>query len=365
MTDKILSIVGARPQFVKASAFHRAIREHRNIKHYILHTGQHFDHNMSEVFFEEMQIPEPDKNLGVGGGTHGENTGRMIEKIEKVLLEEEPNWVVLFGDTDSTLAGAIAASKLNIQVAHVEAGLRSWNRTMPEEINRVLTDHCSSILFTPSRVAKNNLKSEGIDDEAIISTGDIMYDVALYFKEQISGRNKFIENLGVRPKQYALATIHRAENTSSQERVKSAFECLSCIDKMVILPLHPRTAKALKEYGLKLPSNVKSIPPLGYQEMLLLEMNASLIATDSGGVQKEAYFHEVPCITLREETEWTELVDAGVNFIVGIDIDKMKDALYKVEQSKFDFSKNLYGDGRSAQKMIRALLEKDRTRVSI
>jgi UDP-GlcNAc3NAcA epimerase len=361
MTGKILSIVGARPQFVKASAFHRAIREHGNIKHYILHTGQHYDHNLSEVFFKEMQIPRPNKNLGVGGGTHGENTGRMIEQIEKVLLEEEPSWVVLFGDTDSTLAGAIAASKLNIQVAHVEAGLRSWNRTMPEEINRVLTDHCSNILFTPSRVAENNLKSEGIEDEAIISTGDIMYDVALYFKEQIRGRNKIIENLGARPKQYALATIHRAENTNSQERLKSAFECLRCIDKMVVLPLHPRTAKAMKKYGLKLPSNVKSIPPLGYQEMLLLEMNASLIATDSGGVQKEAYFHKVPCITLRQETEWTELVDSGVNFIVGTDVKKMNQALTQVKQAEFDFSKNLYGDGRSAEKMIRALLDNDRT----
>lgn len=352
----ILSIVGARPQFVKVSAFHRAITEHKNLVHFILHTGQHYDKNMSNVFFEEMQIPSPNVNLNIGGGTHGENTGRMIEQIEKILIKENPDWVILFGDTDSTLSGAIAASKIEIPIAHVEAGLRSWNRSMPEEINRILTDNCSNVLFSPSEIATQNLLAEGIDENRIISTGDIMFDVAIHFKKQLKGKSNALASIGLKTKNYALATIHRAENTKNKEQLKAVMDCISCINQVVILPLHPRTAGALKAYGLKLPSNVKPVNPIGYKDMLELEMNASLIATDSGGVQKEAYFNKVPCITLRKETEWIELVDAGVNFIVGSNKKKMKKALRWINENQLDFSGNLYGDGRAAQKMVETLL---------
>jgi UDP-GlcNAc3NAcA epimerase len=313
---------------------------------------------MSKVFFDEMNIPTPDINLNIGGGTHGENTGRMIEQIEKQLIKKDPDWVVLFGDTDSTLAGAISATKLHIPIAHVEAGLRSWNRLMPEETNRILTDHCSDILFCPSEAAKHNLESEGIKGDRIIPTGDIMYDVALYVKDRLDSENGVLNEYKVASKKYVLATIHRAENTNDRTALESIIHCLNMIKQDVILPLHPRTEKALNKYALALPSHVKPIKPVGYKEMLVLEKNAFFIVTDSGGVQKEAYFHEVPCITLRNETEWVELVDAGVNFLVGSKTDRFEEALQKILTCEFDFSDNLYGTGTSAEKMVDSLIKR-------
>lgn len=352
---KLISIVGARPQFVKMSAFQRAAGKDNTLEHFIVHTGQHYDKNMSDIFFEEMEIPKPDINLGIGGGSHGENTGRMIERLEKVFLEEQPNWVIVFGDTDSTLAAALAAAKCHIPVAHVEAGLRSFNKKMPEEINRILTDHCSDLLFTPSNTAVKNLKNEGISEDLIIKTGDIMYDVTKYFQSKLS-RDKFgLKQWGLTPKEYTLATIHRAENTSSKEQLRKTLECLAQVPGKIVLPLHPRTRNALKKFQLQLPFNVHLIDPIGYRNMLCLEKHARLIVTDSGGVQKEAYFQQVPCITLREETEWLELVEAGVNFVVGTNSHKMQEAVHQIQISSFDFSNELYGNGNSADTMLAAL----------
>lgn len=354
---RITSIIGARPQFVKVSAFHRAIIEHDNIQHYILHTGQHYDYNMSDVFFKEMEIPIPNNNLNIGGGTHGQNTGRMIEQIEEILIKEKPDWVVLFGDTDSTLAGAIAASKMHIPVAHVEAGLRSWNRAMPEEINRVLTDHCSDVLFVPSEGAARNLKKEGVPNEKVKWSGDIMYDVALMFKERISNSELSVEKWGVTPKGYVLATIHRAENTDTAEQLSQVMDRLSEVNHQIILPLHPRTKNALSKFQIHLPDNITAISPVGYLEMVLLEINALFIITDSGGVQKEAYFHQVPCITMREETEWSELVEHSFNYIVGTNFNKMQKALNEIENRDFLYDQKFYGDGNAAQLIVKALLE--------
>lgn len=354
MSKKILSVVGARPQFIKMAAFHRATLNH-DINHYIVHTGQHYDANMSNIFFEEMNIPKAHQNLGIGGGTHGENTGRMIEKLEKVLTRQAPDWLVVFGDTDSTLAASIAATKIQIPIAHVEAGLRSFNRSMPEEVNRVLTDHVSDLLFTATDSANENLKKEGIPDFRVHTCGDIMFDVALFYKNK-KNTNSILSQLSLRPNEYILATVHRAENTSSMLQMQSVVEALSILGQPTILPLHPRTAYSMKQYGLGFSENVKVIEPVGYLDMLALEANAKFIVTDSGGVQKEAYFHEKPCITLRNETEWVELVDAKVNFIVGLDIEQIHAALKKISNSTFDFSAPFYGNGDSADKMVEILL---------
>jgi len=355
---KIQSVVGARPQFVKMAAFHRACMK-KDIKHYILHTGQHYDANMSEVFFDELDIPKPDQNLGIGGGSHGENTGRMIEAIEAILLKEKPDWLVVFGDTDSTLAAAIAATKIHIPIAHIEAGLRSFNRTMPEEVNRVLTDHVSSLLFTGTLSANENLKNEGVPESCIHTCGDIMYDVAQYYKEK-DNNTSILSELGLKPNQFVLATVHRAENTSTKEKMEAIVEIFSMIEAQVVLPLHPRTAKSMKDFQLSFPENLKIIQPIGYLDMLELESHAEMILTDSGGVQKEAYFHKKPCITLREETEWVELVHAGVNFIVGLDIDRVQAAVSQIKASELDFSQNLYGDGFSADRMVDRIIKESK-----
>lgn len=312
----IATIVGARPQFIKAAVVALALQK-AGVAETIVHTGQHFDPNMSDVFFSELGIPRPAYNLGIGGGTHGQNTGRMIEAVEAVLLESKPDWVLVYGDTDSTLAGALAAAKLHIPVGHVEAGLRSFNRKMPEEINRVLTDHVSTVLFAPTEVAIRNLAKEGVMGGWVRLVGDVMYDAALHFGARAESESAILDRLGLRPRAYALATIHRAENTDSRERIAAILTGLAESGLEFVLPLHPRTRKRLADFDIRPPGNVTIIDPVGYLDMVMLEKHALLIATDSGGVQKEAFFHRVPCVTLRDETEWTELVDAGWNRLAG------------------------------------------------
>jgi UDP-GlcNAc3NAcA epimerase len=313
---KIVNLVGARPQFVKAAVVSRALRAVEGLREVLVHTGQHYDDNMSRIFFEELEIPQPDYNLGIGGGTHGQNTGRMLEAIEAVLLKEKPHAVLVYGDTDSTLAGALAAVKLHIPVAHVEAGLRSFNRRMPEEINRVLTDHASDLLFVPSETALRNLLREGIDEDRIKLVGDVMYDAALYYGAKAERESRILDRLGLKPKEYLLATVHRAENTDDPERLGAILEALALLHKeiSVVFPVHPRTQKRARAFGLeKYLKQVLAIEPVGFLDMIMLEKYARLIFTDSGGVQKEAYFYRVPCVIVREETEWIELVEIGWN----------------------------------------------------
>jgi UDP-GlcNAc3NAcA epimerase len=344
---KILTVVGARPQFIKAAAVSRSlIKFRKDIGEVIVHTGQHYDANMSDVFFDELSIPKPMHNLGVGGGTHGQNTGRMLEAIEKVLINENPDCVMVYGDTDSTLAGALAAAKLHIPVAHVEAGLRSYNRVMPEEMNRVLTDHLSSKLFVPGKAAENNLSKEGISGDNVIVVGDVMYDVALYYSEYAK-RPLCVESIG--NDRYVLGTIHRAENTDSLARLSSIFEALGTIDCKVVVPLHPRTASRLRsESSIKVPSNLLVIPPVGYLEMVWLEANCEFVVTDSGGVQKEAFFHKKPCVTIRDETEWVELVDLGVNYIAGTSAFTISAAIEKAKKTVVQ-SADVYGTGNASE----------------
>lgn len=351
---KVTTIIGARPQFIKAAVVSRAFSVH-GIAETIVHTGQHFDANMSDVFFDELGIPKPTHHLSIGGGSHGENTGRMIEAIEHVLMTQQPDWVLVYGDTDSTLAGTLAAVKLHIPVAHVEAGLRSFNRRMPEEINRVLTDHAATLLFAPTQTAVQHLAIEGIAGSAVQCVGDVMYDAALYYGQRAQGCSVVLERLGLQSKAYTLATIHRAENTDAPARLDAILSGFAAFAQAIVLPLHPRTRARLTSFGRALPSNVQLIDPVGYLDMVMLEQNASLIATDSGGVQKEAFFHRVPCVTLRDETEWTELVESGWNRLAppvpGADIaDAMKAALG---------SKGLevkpYGQGDAAERIALAL----------
>lgn len=311
----VVTVVGARPQFVKAAVVSRAFAR-CGLDERIVHTGQHFDANMSDVFFRELDLPSPTQHLAIGGGTHGQNTGRMIEAIEGVLLAARPDVVVVYGDTDSTLAGALAAVKLHIPLAHVEAGLRSFNRRMPEEINRVLTDHAANLLFAPTEMAVRHLRAEGIAEASVKWVGDVMFDAALFYGAKADRASRILTRLGLHPKEYALATIHRAENTDDPIRLATIFDGFAAYGRAVVLPLHPRTRARLDAFGLRMPGNLHLIDPVGYLDMVMLEKHACLIATDSGGVQKEAFFHRVPCVTLRDETEWVELVEAGWNRIV-------------------------------------------------
>lgn len=317
---KVLAVVGARPQFIKATAVSRVLRATPGCREVLVHTGQHYDYNMSRVFFEELEIPEPDYHLGIGSGSHGEQTGRMLQAIERVVLEEKPDWVLVYGDTNSTLAGALAAVKLHIPVAHVEAGLRSFNRRMPEEINRVLTDHTSDLLFAPTPAAVANLHAEGISETRIRLVGDVMYDAAIYYRRKADSRSAVLERLGLKPKSYILATVHRADNTDDPHRLRAILDGLGRVATRlpVVLPLHLRTRSALERYEMAedAPGELRIIDPVGYLDMVMLEKNARLIVTDSGGVQKEAFFYRVPCVTLRDETEWIELVELGWNRIV-------------------------------------------------
>lgn len=349
---KILTILGARPQFIKAGSVSREIAKHENIEEVIIHTGQHFDANMSDIFFEQMQIPKPDYNLNINGLGHGAMTGQMLEKIEEVLLEEKPDWVMVYGDTNSTLAGALAASKLHIKVAHIEAGLRSFNMQMPEEINRILTDRVSNILFCPTDTAIQNLENEGFShfDCEIVKSGDVMQDGALFYRA--FAKKPFLNT----EEEFILATIHRAENTDDEARLRAIFEGLEEIEKeiQIILPLHPRTKKIIQNIGLKI-ENLTIVEPVGYLEMVWLIDNSTLVMTDSGGLQKEAFFFEKPCITLRDETEWVELVENGFNVLVGANKERMV-TVYKEHQFNQNFTINLYGMGRASQSIIGELM---------
>ena len=346
---RIVTVIGARPQFIKASLMSSSFFK-KNINEVIIHTGQHFDKNMSDIFFNEMKIPKPKYNLKIQSLTHGAMTGRQIEEIEKILFIEKPDWVLVYGDTNSTLSGALAACKMNIQIAHIESGLRSFNKNMPEEINRILTDHLSDILFVPSSNAKNNLINEGISKIKIKNVGDIMYETSIFFADIASQKSNIIKRLNLTKKEYVLSTIHRQENTDDKKKLSDIFKGLSFSKLPVFMPIHPRTLKKIKEYNLTIEKNINFIPPLGYLDMLLLEKNAGLIATDSGGIQKEAYFYQVPCLTLREETEWIELVQSGANHLCGSNVNKIKSFINK-RFTEIEF-KNLYGDGMTSSKIL-------------
>lgn len=362
---KILTVVGARPQFVKAAMVSRALTEHNKkgkniIDEHILHTGQHYDKNMSSVFFDDMHIPAPRYRIECGGLSHGEMTGRMMIEIEKIVHACKPDKVLVYGDTNSTLAGALVASKMNIPIVHVEAGLRSYNRTMPEEINRILTDHMSAILCCPTYRSVENLKSEGIA-EGVHHVGDVMYDAALLFGSVAESTSDILTELNLTPQRYYLATVHRAENTSDKERLSNIFEALTEISTdstPVVLPLHPATSGYLQKYGLsdftEKNKSVKLIEPVNFTDMIMLEKNAKYILTDSGGIQKEAYFHHVPCLTLREETEWIETVNAGWNTIVGYKKESIINALSSNTQ-KYEISE--YGDGHTGDKIVQLIAQ--------
>ena len=357
---KLLTIVGARPQFIKAAAVSRALHataaSDRPIKERILHTGQHFDAAMSDQFFTELGIPEPAFHLGIGGGSHGVNTGRMLEAIEAVLLKERPEAVLVYGDTDSTLAGALAASKLRIPVLHVEAGLRSFNRHQPEEQNRVLTDHLAELCFAPTETAVAHLQHEGIAAERIMRTGDVMADAARIFGEQATTRaSELLAALPLPQGPFLLATIHRAENTDDPKRLRAILEALDQAPLPVLLPLHPRALARINEQGLKpLLSTLLLAPPVGFLTMVLLERQAALVITDSGGVQKEAFLQGTPCVTVRRETEWVELLACGWNLLADpADPAVMLAAIQK--QLGLDASQPrplLYGDGHAAEAIV-------------
>lgn len=349
---KVFTVVGARPQFVKAAVLSRAFLAH-DIEEVLVHTGQHYDNDMSDVFFNELSIPQPSYNLAVGGGTHGQNTGRMLEKLEELMVTEKPDWVLVYGDTDSTLAGALAAAKLHIPIAHIEAGLRSFNRRMPEEINRVLTDHVSSLLFCPTKLAEENLLNEGVSARKIHVVGDVMYDATVFYLNRAK-KPSWFDAGGFEVNNFILCTVHRAENTDSEIRIKNIMSGLGSSKLPVILPMHPRTRKKLDSLSISIPDRVRVVSPVGYLEMNWLEANCRLIATDSGGVQKEAYFHKKYCVTLRNETEWVELVEKGTNVLVGDSAEKIENAISS--SIAHDFSELIYGSGDAASKIIDVLV---------
>ena len=357
---KIVTIIGARPQFIKSAAVSQAIIDYNQAGHstiveeVIVHTGQHYDPNMSAIFFDEMHIPKPKYHLNINGLSHGAMTGQMLEAIEKVLLDEKPNWVMVYGDTNSTLAGALAASKLHIKVAHIEAGLRSFNMKMPEEINRILTDRVSSILFCPTESAIDNLEKEGYDQLgiSIVKNGDVMLDASMMFSTFAKAPKEKL------PETFCLATVHRAENTDDPERLKGIFKALAEIGKetAVVIPMHPRTKKYLEKYNIELPSSIVVLNPVGYMEMLYLLKNCQVVLTDSGGLQKEAYFFEKYCLTLRDETEWVELIENGFNTLVGADYDKIIAGFETAKNITANFEKDLYGNGMASAKIVTAMV---------
>ncbi|HEU5290300.1 MAG TPA: UDP-N-acetylglucosamine 2-epimerase (non-hydrolyzing) [Cyclobacteriaceae bacterium] len=353
---KILTVIGARPQFIKAATVSRALKE-SNIPEIIVHTGQHFDSNMSDIFFDEMVIPRPDHFLNISGLSHGAMTGQMTEKIEGVLKEEKPDFVLVYGDTNSTLAGALAAVKLHIPIAHVEAGLRSFNMRMPEEINRILTDRISTKLYCPTSTAIENLQREGFDNIAceILLTGDVMYDAALFYSER-SGSYNTLEKYKLDNEGYFLATIHRAENTDSIENLEAIIGALNQLHEQhpVVLPLHPRTRKIIQDR--KLPIAFQIIDPVGYFDMLNLIKGSRMVLTDSGGLQKEAYFFQKFCVTMRDQTEWVELVKGGFNILTGADKNKIQSAVQQFLTRKFDSKPDLYGNGNAAGVIVKNLI---------
>lgn len=351
---KIVTIVGARPQFIKAGTISRELLNYPNIDEVIVHTGQHYDQNMSDIFFEEMKIPKPSYCLGIGGKSHGAMTGQMIESIEKVLVDEKPDWVLVYGDTNSTLAASLAASKLHIKIAHIEAGLRSFNMKMPEEVNRMLTDRVSSLLFCPTQAAVDNLENEGLsfwDGEAFLS-GDVMQDGALFYKA-LAAKPKKLKIEGA----FILSTIHRAENTDDELRLRSIISALEelAIETQVVLPLHPRTRNIISNLGINLSKNIKIIDPVGYLNMVWLIDNCALVMTDSGGLQKEAFFFAKPCITLRDETEWVELVENKFNVLVGANKEQIVSSFRDFEFAS-DFGMDLYGGGCAAKNIIKTIV---------
>ena len=357
---KIVTVVGARPQFIKAAAVSRVIRNDyaSKIDEILVHTGQHYDDNMSKVFFEELDIPHPKYNLEISGGQHGAMTGRMLEAVENVLVKEKPDWLLIYGDTNSTLAGALAAAKLHIPVAHVEAGLRSFNMRMPEEVNRILADRVSSLLFCPTETAVNNLKAEGIS-QGVHNVGDVMYDVALFYRDIAQQQSTVLQALGLAPAGFVLATCHRAENTDDPRRLGGILSALAEIAAQipVVVPLHPRTRKLVGEYGLThLLTKLTITDPLPFLDMVALEQASRIILTDSGGVQKEAFFYGVPCITMRDETEWVETVDLGWNQLVGTSASSILSAVNETMQSPPNgVSAKPYGMGKAASDIIASL----------
>ena len=380
---KIVTIVGARPQFIKAAAVNRAIqainRSHRpfsqpyskkKIQEILVHTGQHYDYLMDKIFFNELKLPRPDYHLGVGSGSHARQTAMMLERIEPVLEKEKPEMVLVYGDTNSTLSGALAAAKLNIPVAHVEAGLRSYNRTMPEEVNRLLTDHLSTFLFCPTQQAVQNLLKEGIRNgraKVVKKAGDVMYDSVLFYSKIAEKRSNILKKLNLftpsstlRTPNYYLTTLHRAENTDNLKKLKSILQALNEIGKdfPVVLPLHPRTKKMMKAYHLfSETQRIKLIDPVSYLDMLKLEKNAKAILTDSGGVQKEAYWFGVPCFTLRDETEWVETIRSGWNILVGTEKNKIVEEVGQRDWRKIPPKKRgIFGNGKASERIVRIIM---------
>jgi UDP-GlcNAc3NAcA epimerase len=357
---KIVSVIGARPQFIKAAPVSRALRERAGVTEVLVHTGQHYDDNMSAVFFRELDIAHPQHNLGIGSGPQGAQTGRMLGAIEEVLLSERPDWVIVYGDTNSTLAGALAAAKLHIPIAHVEAGLRSFNRAMPEEINRLVADHVADLLLAPTRAAVDNLAREGIASTSIALVGDVMYDAVLQYGRRAEAQSTALERCAVTRGQYVLATVHRAENTDDPARLGAIVSALRRLsDEIpVILPLHPRTRRAAEAAGLDLGGQrLRIVEAVGYLDMVMLERHARMIATDSGGVQKEAYFSRVPCITLRTETEWVELVESGWNTLVPpVDPESVLRGLRSGLGVKPGPWRPFYGDGNAASAIAERIL---------
>jgi len=357
---KIVSIIGARPQFIKAAALSRYLKSIPDVKEIILHTGQHYDNNMSDNFFSELDIPIPDYNLQVGSDTPARQTAKMMMGIEDIVFKEWPDFILIYGDTNSTIAGALVGAKLHIPIAHVEAGLRSYDREMPEEINRVVSDAISTILFCPTQTAVNNLKRIGIT-KGVYNVGDIMLETYLYYKDQAQKNSEILNKLNLKPKEFILCTIHRASNTDNIENLKNIFIGLTNSKESIILPLHPRTKKKINQnesFKKYIGSNIKIIDPVGYFDMICLEANAKKIVTDSGGVQKEAYFNKVPCITLRENTEWIETIEQSVNQLVGVDPEKIKESINNFLPPEQNYLKNLYGDGKTSAKILEILLSK-------
>lgn len=375
---KIVTVIGARPQIIKAAALSRAIKEHfeKEVKEVIVHTGQHYDDNMSQVFFDELGIPAPNYNLGVGSASHGVQTAKMIEGIEEILLNEKPDYIVLYGDTNSTLAGAVAASKIHVPIVHIEAGLRSFNKSMPEEINRICCDHCSTLLFSPTATGYKNLVNEGlnpdnkrrftIDNPGIYHCGDVMYDNSKHFANIADKKSQILDKEGLRGVDYVICTIHRDNNTDQPERLNAIFKALLKISesKTVVLPLHPRTSKLLnvnleKSLFEKITNNpnIKILPPASFLDMIVLERHAQMVVTDSGGVQKEAFFFQKPCLILRTETEWKEIVECGAAVITDADEERIIKSFNNYMENPPHKFPEIFGDGKAAEFICKEMLE--------
>ena len=364
---RVASIVGARPQFIKAGMISRAIQFHNKqhgpfkIDEVLIHSGQHYDDNLSRVFFQQMEIPCPSYNLGVGSGSHARMTARMLIKMEKTLMQEKPDFVFVYGDTNTTLAGAFAAAKIPLPIAHIEAGLRSFDRDMPEEINRVLTDHLSCLLLCPTKTAVDNLKKEGLT-RGVFNVGDVMYDAFLVYRDKALQNSDIMSRLDLKPAGFCLATVHRQENTNDPERLKKIFQSFNQLAEKslpIIIPIHPRTKERLTKHKLKLNSNLRLISPVRYFDMLALECNARIILTDSGGVQKEAFFAGIPCVVLRDGTEWVETVDSGRNCLGGAEVDTIIEAFRSAEAERPEakaYPSRLFGHGRASHEIIRRLV---------